>query len=136
MTTLFAAALQGLGLSQSEAAAHLDISPHNINAMSAGRRPVPAGVWRELHTLAASQDRAARAAADKARRVKDGATIELALARDNDEARALGWPSVGAQVAVFRRVWELLGPDAIIRLVPRGSTPATKAAIAARQSRN
>ncbi len=137
MTTLFAAILQGLGLSQSEAAAYLGVRLDTVKSWSAGRNGVPAGVWAQLHGLVVVQDNAAGELASAAKpAVKAGAVIELGLARDNAEAQALGWPSPGAQLAAFRRGWEILGPTAKIEIVERGSTETSRAAIKARQSRN
>lgn len=137
MTTLFSAALQGLGLSQSEASAFLSVRPDTVKSWGAGRNPVPDGVWLQLHALSAAEDRAAREGAKlAAKALKDGAVIELGLAKSTAEAQALGWPSVGAHAAVFRRMWEILGPSARIEIVERGSTVTSRSAISARNSRN
>lgn len=136
MTTLFAATLSGLGLSQSEAADFLEVRIDTVKSWSAGRNGVPAGVWTQLHGLAKMQDKAAREVASAAKQAVKAGAIELGLARDGKEARSLGWPSPGAQLAVFRRAWEVLGPEANLVVVPRGTTAATKAAIGVRQTRN
>ena len=52
-------------------------------------------------------------------------TFEFGLASDDEEARSLGWPCVGAHRAVARILWES-GLDIVV--VPRGSTIATAAA--------
>lgn len=137
MPSLFYATLQGLGLSQSEAAAFLGVRLDTVKSWCQGRRTPPAGAWAQLHELAGVQDRAARELVQAARdAVTTGAVIELSVANDDAEAQALGWPCVAAQLATFRRAWEMLPTGAQIEIVPRGSTPASKAAIGARHKIN
>lgn len=134
MKTLFASIIAGLGLSQSEAAAFLSVRPDTVKSWGSGRNAVPEGVWTALHALAVAQDTAAREVAKQAKKaVAGGHEIELSLANDNAEAQALGWPCVGAQLAAFRRAWEMLGPEAKISIVARGSTEASRSAMKARQ---
>jgi hypothetical protein len=133
--TLFASILDGLGLSQSEAADFLGVRLDTVKNWSSGRRPTPDGVWPDLHKLARQQIKAAEAAVKLAAKILPETEIELGLANDDAEAQALGWPCVGAQMAAFRRAWEMLGPDAVVKIIPRGSTESSRAAIKARQSR-
>lgn len=134
---LLSAILDGVGLSQADAADFLGVRLDSVKSWSSGRRSIPEGVWSELHKLAASQERAAKQLAAAAKpAIKTGSEIELGLASTPEEAQSLGWPSPGAQLAVFRRAWEILGPAARIAIVPRGSTESSRAAIKARQSVN
>ena len=57
-------------------------------------------------------------------------SVELGLVSDDYEARALGWPSADAHAAVLRKTIKLLPHDLaiLVKIVPRGSTPATAAA--------
>ena len=130
--TLLSAIRKGCGLSQREAAQFLGVSIDSMKSWESGRRQVPAGVLREFRHLAQQQQRAAEealAAWDESGRPD---VIELGLASDDYEAQSLGWPCVGAQLAAFRRLWELLPDGVQVSIVPRGSTIATAAAIEAR----
>ena len=130
--TLFAEILRGCGLSQREAADFLDVRIDTLKSWGSGRNGAPAGVLAALHELSSLQDNAANQVADIWQANGEPDEIEIGLASDDYEARTLGWPCVGAHKAVIRRVWEVLPTDVIIRIVPRGSTVATAAAIDAR----
>ena len=82
--TLFASVLQGVGLSQSDAAEFLGVRRDSIASWSIGRRKAPAGVMRRLHALAQEQREA----------------CERALAHPE------GYSSAD-DVTVARRAWEL-----------------------------
>lgn len=53
MKTLYAACLSRLGLSQAEAAALHNVRIDTVKSWSAGRNPVPAGVWDDLRDVEA-----------------------------------------------------------------------------------
>ena len=112
--TLFKIALSRLGLSQSEAAAFLKVSVNTVKSWSAGRNPVAPGAWDELFELSDRQEHAAQNMMDEWEEAGQPSDVELGLASDNHEAQSLGWPSVGAQLAVFARFWELSGIAATI----------------------
>lgn len=59
MSTPYASALHLVGLSQEQAATFHAVSVHTVKSWSAGRRPVPDGVWDELRALWARQTEAA-----------------------------------------------------------------------------
>ena len=80
-----------------------------------------------LHELADRQEEAASQALDVWEAEGQPAEIEIGLASDDHEAQSLGWPCVGAHLAVIRRMWEAM-PDVRVSVVPRGSTPAAAAA--------
>lgn len=128
--TLFSEILRGLGLSQREAADFLGVRLDTIKGYSSPARPQrpPAGILAELHALAERQEAAAEEALEVWEEAGSPDEIEIGLASDDHEARALGWPCVGAHLAVIRRMWELLPPGVRVIVVPRGSTPATAAA--------
>lgn len=127
--TLFSAALRLCGLSHREAAVFFGVRPDTVKSWSAGRNSVPNGVLDGLRDLALRIDRAAsRSAAMYADRAERPDTVEIGIATSDDEARSLGWPCVGAQMAMAARLWSLLPDDVTVRLVPRGSTAAAAAA--------
>lgn len=133
--TIFSAALRLCGLSLREAAEFLGTRLDTVKSWSSGRNQIPPGVMAELHALAARLDEAAAQAADlfveQAEALPENeqpTAVELGIAADDHEARDLGYPCVGAQMAMAARVWSLLPEDITVRLVPRGSTVATAAA--------
>ena len=128
--TPFALLLELAGLSQREACEFLKISPSSVDKMRRGLRAAPPGVIGHLRGLIYKQERVAR---ETLAIVCKGAPdrIEIGFPADDHEARSLGWPCVGAWSAMAARV--LAGMELTPRLVPRGSTPATAAAIDARE---
>lgn len=124
--TPFALLCQACGLSQREAADLLDISHSSVDKMSRGIRSVPEGVLDELRALHAVIRRASEEAFKVLSSAPTEVEIEIGYPADDHEARALGFPCVGA--------WRAMCAGAIarlpqrVRLVPRGSTPATAAA--------
>lgn len=131
-------ALQSLcGLSNREAAAYLDMTESAVEKFRRGNREAPSGVLRDLQQLwtvidTAAVDAAEAMARDGILKAADG--IEIGYPADDHEAEQLGLPSVGAwRQMLARLVDELMMLDdefdpARIKLVPRGSTPATAAA--------
>ncbi len=91
-------------------------------------------IFAQLHALAQRQETAAEETLGLWEELGCPAEIEIGLASDDHEARALGWPCVGAHAAVIRRVWELLPPDVRVIVVPRGSTLASAGAADARDA--
>lgn len=126
--TLFPAILAACGLSQREAAELLGVRLDTVKSWSSGRRTVSPGALAELWALADRQETAARQAAQAWESQGRPAAVEIGIAADDHEARSLGWPCVGAHLAVVRRAWELVGDRAAVTVVPRGSTVATAAA--------
>lgn len=130
MATTLALLINRCGLSQREAAEFLSSSPSHIDKASSGKRSTPPGQIAELQELYASIESAAAEAVAAMSGIPAGAAIELGYAADDHEARDLGWPCVGAQRAMLGIVVaRLAGRE--IRLVPRGSTVGTAAAIQA-----
>ena len=123
------------GLSHREAADFLGVRLDTVQSWHRKTRPNQAsdGVIRELKALIETQERAAEQQLDVIARlaVEHGApdAIEIGYPVDDHEAKTLGLPCVGAWAAMAARV---VGRSPIpIRLVPRGSTIATAAAVQA-----
>lgn len=132
------AALQSLcGLSNREVASFLGMTESAVEKFRRGNREAPPGVLRELADLWGMIDAAAGDAADEMFAsgivtAKD-AEIEIGYPADDHEADQLGFPCVGAWRQYLARVLDELMQcrsfdPARIKLVPRGSTPATAAA--------
>lgn len=119
MTTLFSALLQGLGLSQREAAAFLEVRPDTVRSWSAGRRAVPDDAWRSLRGLADKQAETALEAYDLWEAQGEPEQVEFLIAANDAEAQERGWPCVGAQMAAARRLFEYLPDDVEILLSAR-----------------
>ena len=122
------------GISHREGAEFLDVRLDTVKSWAVGRNPAPPGALGEMKGLIAMQERAAREAlAMIEREAVDMIEIEIGYPADDNEALALGWPCVGAWAAMAARV--VASSERPVRLVPRGSTPATATAIEARSSR-
>ena len=101
--TMFASLLQGVGLSQREAAAFLGVQIKTLGHWCSGHRKVPPGACDELLGLACREERGAAtlAAAWPADRPVTADNVWSSVA-------AADWPSEGAALAVARRAWERL----------------------------
>jgi hypothetical protein len=129
MTTTFALLCERCGLSVREAAEFLDTRLDTVKSWSSGRREAPPGAIDELRGLYAHIERAAAEGLAMIRRPRPGTLpqlVELGLASDDAEARALGWPCIGAHAAVLGLV--AARATLPIEIVPRGATLATAAA--------
>jgi hypothetical protein len=96
--TPFAALARLGGLSLREAADVLRVREQQAKDMASGRRPTPPGVIAELLDLIRSQEVAA------VRALAQAGAITLHVPADDEEARRLGWPCVGAWGAMAARV--------------------------------
>lgn len=121
--------LQACGLSHREAAELHGVRLDTVKSWSSGRNRAPEGVLADLRTLYTAIRRAADQALAVFAEVPAGDEIEVGYPADDHEARALGFPCVGAWRAMMALVAAEL--DRRVALVPRGSTPATAAAIEA-----
>lgn len=124
--TPFAALRTLAGLSIADAAGHLGSRIDTVKSWSAGRSTPPPGVIAEIRDLIRRQERAAGEALAAIAGAGPDDDVELGYPADDAEAAALGWSCTGAWWAMAARV--VAGTDRTIRLVPRGSTPATAAA--------
>lgn len=120
--------VEACGLSQREAAEYLEVRRDTVDRALRGRDKTPAGWLVELAALLSRQ----RRAADEAYRLWNDhgrpGEIEIGVSSDDHEAQSLGWPCVGAHIAVIRLLRERLPDDVRLIPVPRGSTVATAAA--------
>lgn len=112
------------GLSHREAAEFHRVRLDTVKSWSVGRNRAPVGALEELQNLIALQDRAAREALQQ---IDDllatpGApdVVEIGFPTDDVEARALGWPCVGAWRAMTARVQAQSPLE--LRYVPRATT--------------
>lgn len=132
MTTPFALLLQLSGLSHREAADYLAVRLDTVKSWSSGRNPCPDGAIADMRWLIAQQERtAAETLAQIAQLKTDHGSpdaIELGEPLDDDEAQSIGWPCVGAWRGMAARVVANAPQGFTIQIVPRGSTPATRAA--------
>lgn len=122
------------GLSHREAAEFHRVRLDTVKSWSAGRNRAPNGALAELRNLIAWQDRAARQTLDQigALAPTDAPNaVEISFPADDDEARALGWPCVGAWRAMAARV--LAQSPHEIRYVARGTTRVTAAVAETRE---
>lgn len=123
--TAFALLIARCGFSHREAADFLSVRLDTVKSWSAGRNRAPAGAIADLRALHAKIERAASEALAVIAEQKPE-EIELGIVADDHEAQGLGWPCVGAHAAVLGLVVARAGIP--VRIVPRGSTPATAAA--------
>lgn len=119
------------GLSQREAADFLRVRRDTIAAWCTGKYPPRASVLDELRELYRKIERTAKETLIMIDAAPADAEIELGFAADDAEAHDLGWPCTGAQRAMLGIV--VARQCRAVRLVPRGTTVATAAAIEAHQ---
>lgn len=135
--TTFALLTQRCGLSISEAAEFLDVPLNTIKSWSSGRRATPQGVIDELRALyRLIEDSAAKALIEigdlLAEAGEPPAEFEIGVAETDGDAKSLGLPCAAAHRTMAGLVAARLSLP--VRIVPRGSTLATKAAKRARIS--
>lgn len=127
MLTLYAALMRTCGLSQREAADFHGVRLDTVKSWCGGRNRAPDGAIAELKNLFARIAKAADEFIAGAEKMSDqyGADVEIeaGIASDDAEARSLGWPCVGAQIASIGLAAAYIQNP--IKLVPRGSTAAT-----------
>ena len=105
MITTYALLLNRCGLSHREAAAIHGVRLDTVKSWATGRNRAAAGAIAELRALFAQIENVANESAVQfgILQAAHGApdAVDLALARDDQEAQALGWPCVGAHAAVI-----------------------------------
>lgn len=88
------------GLSQREAADFLGARLDTVKSWASGRNRAPEGVITQLRGLFATIERAAGELVAEVLKQRP-TELGLFLARTDDEARARGWPCVGAMAAAL-----------------------------------
>ena len=121
------------GLSHQEAADYLGARLDSAKSWDSGRRSAPPGAIADLRTLAGRIRRAAEAALDQidAATLTEGSPpdqVTLGRCTDDHEARSLGWPCRSAHDMVLARIVAAAPEGVSVRVVYRGSEPATAAA--------
>ena len=117
MITAYALLLDRCGLSLREAAVFHNVRSDTAQKWAAGRSRVPPGAVADLRALYARIEAAAVEALDQIEALAaQGAPdrVELALASDDTEAQALGWPCVGTQAAMLGLVLARMAGDAVM----------------------
>ena len=135
METSFKALKSATGMGHEEIAEFLAVRLDTVKAWSRGRRGCPETVIEQMKTLYRQLEAAAGHQAAMIRELtteRPGAAIEIGIASDDHEARSLGLPGVGAHRTMIGMIIARL--DVPVRVVPRGSTVATAAAIEAHQT--
>lgn len=127
--TVFATLRAAAGLSLFETADYLKVSQKNVERWVDGVREPPEGVIKEMSELVAMQTKVVvrQLSFMKTNGVKQA---EIGYPVDDEEAKSMGWPCLGAVKVVLGRI--IAGSDTSIILSPRGSTSGTAAAIDAR----
>jgi len=130
MTTPFALLVSLAGLSHREASEFLCVRLDTVRSWSSGRNNCPVGALTDLCKLILKQERSALEALVQIEALESahGApdVIQLGEPVDDDDAQALGWPCVGAWRGMAARI--VAKSPRRVEIVPRGSTPATRAA--------
>ena len=128
--TIFSTLRAATGLSLFDTAAYLNVSQKNVERWVDGVREPPEGVIKEMSELVAMQTKVVERQLSfmKTNGVKQA---EIGYPVDDEEAKSMGWPCIGAVKVVLGRI--IAGSDASIILSPRGSTSGTAAAIDARE---
>lgn len=121
------------GLSQREAAEFHRVRLDTVKSWSSGRNACKPEVLAELRGLIAAQEHAARetlvaiswrVSGEWAVAENPDISVEIGYPATDEEARALGWPCIGAWSAMAARILAVANQQ--VRLVPRASTAATK----------
>lgn len=124
------------GLSQTDAAAYLDREARLVRRWLDGSYPVPTEHWARLLDLCARQDRAAEETLalvrEQAKQHGAPREVTIRLSRSQDGAAELGWPCIGAHLAVIRRVAEWAPKAITVRAVYPGESEAADVAAARR----
>lgn len=123
MTTPFDIMRERCGLSIAEAAEFLGVPRATVDAWSTGTLPMSHGVIVELRSLYRKIVHTGRDLGETLRiRLEQTPErrIEIVLARNDDDARACGFPCMGAQAAAVGIALMLLPDDVGFLLVPPG----------------
>jgi hypothetical protein len=128
--TPFRLMLQLTGLSLREAAQFLQISMSSAEKMSNGKLAARDTIIQELRGLYSRQFEASEEAVELIEKSMPD-EVEIGYPADDHEAQSLGWPCIGAWAGMAAQVIGQIHRP--VRLVPRGSTLATAAAVDAHE---
>ena len=128
--TTFGVLLQICALTPHDAAHLLKIPPRVVLRWIRGAGQPSADAVAALGALQARQQDVADAILTSWDEAGRPASMAIAVARDDEEARSMGWPSLAAQAAPAAIAQAVLGPVRIVLDQGRGAVP-DPAAIAA-----
>jgi hypothetical protein len=119
MTSVYNLLRETCGISQAEAVEFHQARLDSVKSWCSDRRPVPAGVVRELKALTRKINAAGLAYAAQLMSLKTTQTVDVGVPSDDFDARHCGFPSLGASMrAIAIAIMEL--PDDIeVRIGPR-----------------
>ncbi len=109
----FGVMIQMCGLSPHQAAHFLKVPPRVVARWTRGVGRPTAEALATLGDLQARQQNVADAIITSWDRAGRPATLAITVARDDDEAREMGWPSLAAQIAPAAIAQAVLGPISI-----------------------
>ncbi len=127
---MFAVLIQLCGISPHQAAHFLGVPPRVVIRWTRGVSQPTAEALTALGGLQARQQDVADAIITSWDEAGRPPTLSIAVARDDEEAKTLGWPSLAAQIAPAAIAQAVLGPIRI-QLDHGGSAELDPATVAA-----
>jgi hypothetical protein len=127
MTNVYNVLREACGISQAEAAEFVhDTRLDSVKSWCSDRRTAPQGVINDLQKLAREIQNAGIDYAALLKRTSKGDVYVIGIPSDEQDARACGFPSIGAQMRAIAVAVSLLPEHSEIRMVERvrGAIPA------------
>lgn len=127
VTNVYNLLREACGISQADAAEHLhDARLDSVKSWCSDRRTAPQGVINELQRLLRQIHRAGVRYSELLKLGNDSNVYIIGLPTDEEDARACGFPSVGAQLRAIAIAISQLPDDSEIRMTERvrGAIPA------------
>lgn len=109
----FGVMIQICGLSPHQAAHFLEVPPRVVARWTRGVGRPTVSALAALGDLQARQQNVADAIISSWDEAGRPASLSIAVARDDDEAKEMGWPSLAAQIAPAAIAQAVLGPISI-----------------------
>jgi hypothetical protein len=119
MTSVYNLLRETCGISQAEAVEFHQARLDTVKSWCSDRRPVPAGVIRELKALARKINAAGLAYAGQLKSLNPVQAIELGVPHDEFDARHCGFPSLGAAMRAISIALLELPDDVEVRIGQR-----------------
>jgi len=119
MSNVYNVLRESCGLSQAEAADLHKARLDSVKSWCSDRRSAPQGVINDLQKLAREIYAAGITYADLLKRRDKGDVYIIGYSRDDKDARACGFPSVGAQMRAIAIAVSQLPDDSEIRMIER-----------------